>query len=79
MFGYHGVFLRNEIAFDWLSVAMWFGTYSSLGARMQAHGLVRPLFVAKTTRFGIPDLCNREEKWVEHGIEVHEVCDGNDV
>ena len=44
---YHGVLLWNEIAVDWLSVAMWFGTFSSLGAGMRTSGLVRLLFVAK--------------------------------
>ena len=28
---YHGFLLWNEIAVDWLSVAMWFGTCSCLG------------------------------------------------
>ena len=37
---YHCVLLRNEIAVDWLSVAMWFGTYSCLSARMWTSGLV---------------------------------------
>ena len=69
----------ERIAVDWLSVAMWFGTYSCLGARMWTCGLVRPLFVAKTTWFGIPDFCNAEEEWARHGVEDHEVCDGNDV
>ena len=58
---YHGVLLWNEIAVDWLSVAMWFGTFSSLGRRMRTCGLVRPLFVAKTMRFGIPYFCNAEK------------------
>ena len=41
---YRGVLFWNEIAVDWLSVAMWFGTYSCLGARMRTRGLVRSLF-----------------------------------
>ena len=28
---------------------------------------------------GIPDICNAKEEWVEHGIDDHEVRDGNDV
>ena len=50
----------NEIAIDWFIMAMWFGTSSSLSVRMRARGLVRPLFVAQTTWFGVPDLCNAE-------------------
>ena len=40
---------------------MWFATFSCLGARMQTRGLVRPLFVAKATWFGIPDFCNAKK------------------
>ena len=58
---------------------MWFGTFSSLGAGMRTSGFVLPLFVAKTTYFGIPNFCNVEEKWVGHGVEDHEVRDDNDV
>ena len=76
---FHGVLLWNEIAVDWLSVTMWFGACSCLGAGMRTRGLVRPLFVAKTTWFGTPDFCNAEEEWVEHGVKDHEVRDGNDV
>ena len=76
---YHGVLLWNEIAVDWLSVAMWFGTCSCFGAGMQTRGLVRPLFVAKTTWLGIPDFSNAEEEWVGHGVKDYEVHDGNDV
>ena len=76
---YHGVLLWNEMAVDWLSVAIWFGIYSCLGVRMRTRGLVRPLFVAKTTWFGIPDFFNAEEKWVGHGAKDHEVREGNDV
>ena len=57
----HGVLLRNEISVDWLSVARWFGTYNCLGERMRTRGLVRPLFVGKTTWFSIPGFCNVEE------------------
>ena len=76
---YHGVLLWNEIAVDWSSLAMWFGACSSLSVGMRTRGLVRPLFVAKTTWFGIPDFCNAEEEWVGHGVNDHEVCNGNDV
>ena len=76
---YHGVLLWNEIAVDWLNVAMWFGAYSCLSAGMPTRGFIRPLFVAKTTWFGIPDFCNVEEEWVEHGVNDHEVRNGNDV
>ena len=48
---YHGVLLWNEIAVDWLRLAIWFGPFSCLGARMRARGLVCPLFVAKATWF----------------------------
>ena len=58
---YHGVLLWNETAVDWLSVAIWFGTYSCFGARMQTRSLVRPLFVAKSTWFGIPNF-SRQKK-----------------
>ena len=76
---YFGVLLWNEIAVDWLSVAMWFGICSCYGARMWRHGLVRPLFVVKTMWFGIPNFCNVEEEWVGHSVKDHEVRDGNDV
>ena len=38
-----------------------------------------PLFLGKTTWFGIPDLCNGEEGLMRHGADVHRVRDGNDV
>ena len=47
--------------------------------RMWTRGLVRPLFVAKTTLFGIPDFCDAEEEWIKHGAEDHEVRGGKDV
>ena len=50
-----------------------------LGAGMWTRGLVRPIFVVKTTWFGIPDFSNAEEEWVGHGVEDQEVRDGNDV
>ena len=71
-------FFWKEIAVDWLSVVMWFGITIVL-ARMWTHGLVCPLFVAKTTWFGIPDFCDAEEESVEHGVEDHEVRDGKNV
>ena len=46
---------------------------------MRTSGLVRLLFVAKFTWFGIPDFCNAEEEWVRHSVEDHEVSDGNDI
>ena len=58
---------------------MWFGACSSLGAGMRTRGLVRPLFVAKTTWFGTLDFCYTEEEWVGHGVKDPEVRDGNDV
>ena len=76
---YHGVLLWNEIAVDWLSVAMWFGAFSRLSAGLRTRGLVLPLFVAKTTWFGIPDFCNAKEEWVGHGVNNQDVCNGNDV
>ena len=72
---YHGVLLWNKMEVDWLSVAMWFGTCSCLGARMCTHSLVPPLFEVKPKWFGIPNFCNVEEEWEGHG----EVCDSNDV
>ena len=75
---YHGVFLWDEVTFDWLSVGTWFGTISTLGARMRARGLGHPLFVAQTKWFGIPNVCNAKGEQVEHGIKDHEVRDGND-
>ena len=67
------------MAVDWFSVVMWFGTLSSLSVRMWTRGLVRPLFVAQTTWFGIPDFCNAEGEWVGHGVKNHEARDGNGV
>ena len=39
-------------------------------AGMQTRGLVRPLFVAKTTWFGMPDFCNAEEECVGRGSKT---------
>ena len=67
------------MAVDWFSVVMWFGTLSSVSVRMWTRGLVRPLFVTQTTWFGIPDVCNAEGEWMGHGVEDHEVRDGNGI
>ena len=75
---YHGVLLWNDVTIDWSSVGMWFGTSSALAAKMQAHGLVHPLFVAQTTWFGMP-VCSMREEWVEHSIKGHEVHNSNKV
>ena len=53
---YRGVLLWNDVIVDCLSVDKWFGTCSAPGARMRAHGLVYPLFVALTTWFDMPDI-----------------------
>ena len=58
---------------------MWFGTFNALGARMQERGLAYPLFAVRTTWFGMLDIFSAKGEWVEHGIEVHEVRDGNNV
>ena len=68
---YHGVHLWNETGVDWLSVAMWFGACSCLSARMRTRDLVRSLFLAKTTWFGISDFCNAEEEWMGHDVNNH--------
>ena len=75
---YHGVLLWNENAVDCLSVTMGFGACNCLGAGMWTLGLVRPLFVAKATWFGVPDFCNVEEEWVGHSAKDHQVRNGND-
>ena len=67
------------MAVGWFSVVTWFGTLSSLSVRMHTRSLVRPLFVGKTTWFGIPNFCNAEGEWVRHGFEDHEVHDSNGV
>ena len=63
---YHGVLLWNEITGDWLSVAMWFGTYRCLGTTIQTRRLVQSLLLAKTTWFGIPDFVT----WKESGWDM---------
>ena len=54
---------------------MWFGTCCAPGARMRAHGLVHPLFVAQTKWFGKPDVCSAKGEWVEPGVECNEIRD----
>ena len=61
---YHSILLWDKISVDSLIVVMWFGTFSSLGMRMQTRGLVCFLFLTKATWFGIPDFRDMEEKWV---------------
>ena len=46
---------------------------------MQARGLVYPLFVAKVTLFRMLNVSSAKGEWVAHGIEGHEICDGNNV
>ena len=55
------------------------GTLSSLSLRMWTHGLVRPLFLAQTTWFGIPCSCDTEGEWVGYDVQDHEVLDGNGI
>ena len=76
---YHGVPLWNGVAGDWLRVDTWFGTCCAPGARMQLRGLVYQLFVARTTCFGMPDVCSAKGEWMEHGVECHEILDGINV
>ena len=53
----------------------WFGTCCAPVARMWARGLVYGLFVARTTCFGMPDVCRVKGEWVEHGAKRHEIHD----
>ena len=73
---YHGVLLWNGVVGDWSSVGTWFGTCCSPDARMWAYGLVYPLFVARTTWFGMPDVCSAKGELLEYGVECHEIHDG---
>ena len=73
---HHGVLLWNGVAGDWLSMDMWLGTCCAPGERMRARGLLYPLLVARTTRFGIPAVCSRKGEWVEHGVQCHEIHGG---
>ena len=50
--------LWNGVVGDCLSVDTWFGTCCAPGLRMRARDLVYPLFVARTTWFGMPDVCS---------------------
>ena len=70
------VLLWNSVAGDWSSVGTWFGTYCAPGARMHARGLVYPMPLARTTWFGMPDVCSTKREWVEHGAECHEIGKG---
>ena len=45
----------------------WFGTHIGRGARMQARGLVCPIFVAQ------------KGEWVEHWVKGHEVRDSKNI
>ena len=42
---------------------------------MWAYGLVYPLFVARTTWFGLP-VCSAKGEWEGHGVECHKIRDG---
>ena len=46
---------------------------------MRTRGLVYPLFVAQTTKFGMSDVCSAKRELVERGIERHEGRNGNKV
>ena len=67
------------MAVDWFSVVMWFDALTSLSLRMRTRGLVRPLFVAQTTLFGISNFCDVEEQWRRHAVEDHKVLEDNAV
>ena len=41
-----------------------------------ARALAYPLFVARTTWFGLPDVCSTKGEWEGHGVECHEIRDG---
>ena len=75
----HGVLLWNAVTVDWSSVCTFFRTCSAPGARMWACGLVYPLSVARTTWFGMSEVCSLKREWVEHGNKGHEVRDSNNV
>ena len=76
---YHGVLLWNGVAGDWLSMGTWFGTCCVLAQECGPRSLVYPLFVARTTCFGMPDVSSAKGEWVEHGVECHEIRDGINV
>ena len=42
---------------------------------MRAYGLVYPLFVARTTWFGMLDVCSVKGKLLEYGVECREMHD----
>ena len=72
---YHGVLLWNGVVGDGSSVGTLFGTCFSPDAIMRAYGLVYPLFVARTTWFGMLDVCSVKGKLLEYGVECHEIHD----
>ena len=72
---YHVVLLWDGVVGDWLSVGTWFGICCAPGARTQAHGLVYPLFVARTTWFCLPDVCSAKGDYARLGVECHEIRD----
>ena len=76
---YHGVLFWSDVTVDWLSVGMVFGVCSANGVRMQARGLVYPLFVAQCMRFGMSCVCSEKGNWVEYCTEDHEARHGNNV
>ena len=76
---YHVVFLWNDVVSYWLSVGTWFGKCCAPGARKWVRGLVYPLFVARTTWFGLPEVPSAKEEWAGHGVECHEIRDGINV
>ena len=57
----------------------WFGICCAPGAKMQARGLVYPLFVARTTWFGVSAVCSVKGEWVEHAVECDEICNNINV
>ena len=73
---YHVVLLWSVVVGDWLSVGMWFGACCAPGARRQAGGLVYPVFVARATWFGLPDVCSAKRDQVGLRVECQEIHDG---
>ena len=73
---YHVVLLWNNVVGDWFSVGTWFGTCCDPGARKRARGLLYPLFVARTTWFGLPDVWSAKGEWAAHCVECHQIRDG---
>ena len=76
----HGVVLWNCVTVDWLSVGMWFGTYSACGVTMWPHGLVYSLLLFSPSHVVWYALClYRKGEWVEHSVASHELRDDNNV